>query len=124
LNIDLVAEAKALGCERVQGGRSRVADAVARKRAERWLADNREALESSNAFRRRARLAIGTLPELLMSRFRVYANPKVSGYLLDVQADLLSHLNTCIVVRYCPWTPRPNLRGCSTRSSRWQASST
>lgn len=32
-----------------------------------------------------------------MSRFVVYQNPD-GGYLLDVQADLLSHLNTRIVV--------------------------
>lgn len=33
-----------------------------------------------------------------MARFDVFANPHVEGYLLDVQADLLSHLNTRIVV--------------------------
>lgn len=33
-----------------------------------------------------------------MARFDVYANPDADGYLLDVQADLLSHLNTRIVV--------------------------
>lgn len=32
-----------------------------------------------------------------MARFRVYASLD-GGYLLDVQADLLSHLNTCVVV--------------------------
>ncbi len=33
-----------------------------------------------------------------MARFDVYRNPDGSGYLLDVQADLLSHLNTRLVV--------------------------
>jgi toxin CcdB len=33
-----------------------------------------------------------------MARFDVFANPLAEGYLLDVQADLLSHLNTRIVV--------------------------
>jgi toxin CcdB len=42
-----------------------------------------------------------------MSRFRVYANPEGSGYLLDVQADLLSHLNTCIVVPLLPLDAAP-----------------
>jgi len=33
-----------------------------------------------------------------MARFEVYANPGAAGYLLDVQADVLSELNTRIVV--------------------------
>lgn len=33
-----------------------------------------------------------------MARFDVYKNAGGSGYLLDVQADLLNHLNTRIVV--------------------------
>ena len=33
-----------------------------------------------------------------MARFDVYRDPDGSGYLLDVQADLLNHLNTRIVV--------------------------
>jgi toxin CcdB len=33
-----------------------------------------------------------------MARFDVYRDPDGHGYLLDVQADLLSHLNTRIVV--------------------------
>ena len=33
-----------------------------------------------------------------MARFDVYKNPDGSGYLLDVQADLLDHLNTRVVV--------------------------
>lgn len=33
-----------------------------------------------------------------MARFDVYQAPDGHGYLLDVQADLLSHLNTRIVV--------------------------
>lgn len=37
-----------------------------------------------------------------MSRFAVYRNPDGDGYLLDVQADLLSHLNTRIVVPLLP----------------------
>lgn len=44
-----------------------------------------------------------------MSRFRVYANPEGPGYLLDVQANLLEHLNTCVVVPLLPeaQAPRP-----------------
>ncbi|MBW8833455.1 MAG: CcdB family protein [Burkholderiales bacterium] len=38
-----------------------------------------------------------------MARFDVYANPAGTGYLLDVQADLLSQLNTRVVV---PMPPR------------------
>jgi toxin CcdB len=37
-----------------------------------------------------------------MPRFSVYPNPDGSGYLLDVQANLLSHLNTCMVVPLLP----------------------
>jgi toxin CcdB len=33
-----------------------------------------------------------------MARFDVYRDPDGNGYLLDVQANLLSHLNTRIVV--------------------------
>jgi toxin CcdB len=33
-----------------------------------------------------------------MARFEVYRNPDSSGYLLDVQTNLLSHLNTRVVV--------------------------
>ncbi|SRR6056297_2525333 len=33
-----------------------------------------------------------------MARFDVFVNPQGPGYLLNVQADLLSHLNTRIVV--------------------------
>lgn len=50
LRVDLVEEAKALGVNLSQAAEIGVADAVARKRAEKWLAENREALDSSNAF--------------------------------------------------------------------------
>ena len=33
-----------------------------------------------------------------MARFHVYRNTEGSGYLLDVQANLLGHLNTCVVI--------------------------
>jgi toxin CcdB len=33
-----------------------------------------------------------------MARFDVYRNPAGAGCLLDIQADLLSHLNTRVVV--------------------------
>jgi toxin CcdB len=47
-----------------------------------------------------------------MARFDVYRNPDGAGYLLDVQADLLSHLNTRIVVPLLPpdAAPRPAQR--------------
>lgn len=50
LAVALVDEAKALGVNLSQAAEAGVAQAVARKRAEVWLAENREALESSNAF--------------------------------------------------------------------------
>lgn len=50
LTVALVEEAKALGVNVSQAAEVGVADAVARKRAAVWLAENREALESSNAF--------------------------------------------------------------------------
>lgn len=50
LTVALVEEAKALGVNLSQAAEVGVAEAVARKRTEVWLAENREALESSNAF--------------------------------------------------------------------------
>lgn len=37
-----------------------------------------------------------------MARFHVYQNKDGAGYLLDVQADLLDHLNTRMVVPLLP----------------------
>lgn len=37
-----------------------------------------------------------------MARFHVHANAEGPGYLLDVQANLLDHLNTCVVVPLLP----------------------
>ncbi len=37
-----------------------------------------------------------------MPRFGVFRNPEGAGYLLDVQADLLSHLNTRVVIPLLP----------------------
>jgi antitoxin CcdA len=50
LMVALVDEAKALDVNLSQAAEVGVADAVARKRTELWLAENRAALESSNAF--------------------------------------------------------------------------
>jgi toxin CcdB len=37
-----------------------------------------------------------------MARFGVYPNPDGGGYLLDVQADIMRHLNTRVVVPLMP----------------------
>lgn len=42
-----------------------------------------------------------------MSRFGVYKNPEGEGYLLDIQADLLAHLNTRVVVPLLPLERAP-----------------
>ena len=44
-----------------------------------------------------------------MARFDVYANRGASGFLLDVQADLITRLNTRMVVPLLPLdaSPRP-----------------
>jgi len=42
-----------------------------------------------------------------MARFAVYKNPEGEGYLLDVQADLLDHLNTRVVVPLLPASAAP-----------------
>lgn len=44
-----------------------------------------------------------------MARFAVYKNLDGAGYLLDIQADLLSHLNTRVVVPLLPLdlAPKP-----------------
>lgn len=43
-----------------------------------------------------------------MARFDVYLNPEGAGYLLDVQADLLDHLNTRVVVPLLPQAAAPS----------------
>ena len=47
---DILTQAKALYINISQAAEAGIAQAIARKRAERWLAENREAIESSNAF--------------------------------------------------------------------------
>lgn len=42
-----------------------------------------------------------------MARFEVYVSPSGSGYLLDVQADVLDSLNTRIVVPLLPVSQAP-----------------
>lgn len=42
-----------------------------------------------------------------MARFGLYRNPEGGGYLLDVQADLLDHLNTRVVVPLLPAASAP-----------------
>jgi len=42
-----------------------------------------------------------------MPRFSVFKNPDGSGYLLNVQADLLDHLNTRVVVPLLPLNLAP-----------------
>lgn len=42
-----------------------------------------------------------------MARFTVYRNPNGAGYLLDVQANILDHLNTRMVVPLFPMTSAP-----------------
>lgn len=47
---DLLSEAKALRINISQAAEAGVAQAIARRRSELWLAENQEAIESSNAF--------------------------------------------------------------------------
>ena len=42
-----------------------------------------------------------------MPRFSVYRNPGAEGYLLDVQASILDHLNTRVVVPLLPVSSAP-----------------
>lgn len=42
-----------------------------------------------------------------MARFDVYRNPDGPGYLLDIQADLLSHLATRVVIPLLPQSLAP-----------------
>ncbi|HEV8015884.1 MAG TPA: CcdB family protein [Stellaceae bacterium] len=46
-----------------------------------------------------------------MARFDFYANPEGSGFLLDVQANLMSELNTRIVVPLMPRAAAPRPAG-------------
>jgi antitoxin CcdA len=50
LNVGLVAEAKQMGINVSQAAEAGLATAVAQRRAEKWLADNKHALASSNAY--------------------------------------------------------------------------
>lgn len=47
---ELIAEARELGVNLSHAAEVGIADAVARRRQERWLKENFEALENSNAF--------------------------------------------------------------------------
>lgn len=42
-----------------------------------------------------------------MTQFRVYPNPEGNGYLIDIQADSLSHLNTRMVIPLLPLDVAP-----------------
>jgi toxin CcdB len=42
-----------------------------------------------------------------MARFSVYPDPDGGGYLLDVQADIMRHLNTRVVVPLMPLGKAP-----------------
>ena len=42
-----------------------------------------------------------------MARFSVYRNPNAAGYLLNVQANILDHLNTRMVVPLLPLSSAP-----------------
>lgn len=42
-----------------------------------------------------------------MARFLIYRNPGAEGYLLDVQANILDHLNTRLVVPLLPMSAAP-----------------
>jgi toxin CcdB len=42
-----------------------------------------------------------------MTRYRVYPMPEGTGYLIDVQADALSHLNTRVVIPLMPLDVAP-----------------
>ena len=50
LTVGLVAEARELGVNVSQAAEVGIAAAVARRRQERWLAENQDALQSSNVF--------------------------------------------------------------------------
>jgi antitoxin CcdA len=47
---DILVQAKALHINISQAAEAGIVQAIARTRAERWLAENHEAIESSNAF--------------------------------------------------------------------------
>jgi len=50
LPVDLLSQAKALQINISQAAEVGVAQAIARTRSQRWLAENQEAIKSSNAF--------------------------------------------------------------------------
>ncbi len=42
-----------------------------------------------------------------MTRFSVYADPSGQGYLMDIQADAMSHFNTRVVIPLLPLEAAP-----------------
>ncbi len=52
-----------------------------------------------------------------MARFDLYRNPDGAGYLIECQADLLSDLNTRVVIPLMRRVPSRNLPAASTCGS-------
>lgn len=50
-----------------------------------------------------------------MAQFDIYGSPRGSGYLLNVQADFLGRLNTCVVVTMMPMDAAPTPEKCLNR---------
>ena len=53
------------------------------------------------------RAAIGKIPDVLMQRFNAYPNPSGKGYLLDVQAEIHSQMNSRVVIPLLPLAIAP-----------------
>ena len=86
----LLREAREMGVNVSQACEHGLAAEVAALRRQRWLGENGAAMQAWNE-------------HVLMARFDVHPMPGGGkGYVVDVQADLLSHLSTRVVVPLLP----------------------
>ena len=104
LPVDLITEARALGLNISEACERGLKAEIARSRATQWLEQNQDALTSSNDYVERNGLPLAGFRQNLMGRFDVYPTPGRGGlgYVLDVQADLLTSLRTRVVVHLLP----------------------
>lgn len=76
----------------------RVRSAVAAVKVTNCKAENAAALQSSNDYAAIQCLPLDWASTILMRKHNVFPNPSSDGFLLDVQRNLRSDLNTRVVV--------------------------
>ena len=84
LDASLIEEARTLDVNLSRAAEEGLRVAVRQARADRWRAENAEALASSNAWVEQHGLPLARYRGILMAQYDVFQNPDGSGYLLDV----------------------------------------